>query len=376
MAGEVNVTFLRFEALGNQVAKAQTYGVSGQTSLLPMLDGEGAVYQHGAAALTVPMQVISLTSVEPAHGEGAMIVPRQVAAGSGGGTTQLTVPMQVLGVTATFPIIGRAGLTVPLQVISGSGKVGAALDAGLTVPMQTLLAYGAGNVALAVPMQTLAGHGIGSVSATLAGHVPLQQGTGTISVFSYPGEGAVTVPLIVAGPYASAALGVPMQQLVGVFAIPAGFEAWVMNVRNGGVTRWTNFPFVQFARAGDSTYAVGGDGNLYLLGGDLDDDAPIQWSFETGLDDLGRPGQKHMPYLYMDGIIDGEIEIAVIDDHGRVFGYEYNTGQRGAVHLTHRRKLGNGIRTNNVAFRFSSTSGAYIELDWFAPEATVTQRNI
>lgn len=376
MAGEVSITFLPFEAIGNQSGKALTYGMSGQTMRLPALDGDAAVEKHGSAAMTVPMQTISLSSIEPLHATGAMIVPLQVAAGRGGATARLTVPMQALALTGTFPIIGRAGLAVPLQVVAGAGIAGAMARAGLTVPLQTLSARGAGTATLAVPIQALAGHGIGSVAATLAGRVPLQHATGTISVESYPGSGELVVPLIVAGPYATAALAVPMQQLAGAFALPAEFEAWVMNLRNKGVTRWTNFPFVQIARVGTSTYAVGNDGNLYLLGGDLDVTTPISWSFESGLDDLGAPGQKFLPYLYMDGIIDGEIEIVVIDDRNREYAYQYSTKQRGAVHLTHRRKLGNGIRTNNVAFRFSSTSGAYVEMDWFAPEATVTQRNI
>jgi hypothetical protein len=85
---------------------------------------------------------------------------------------------------------------------------------------------------------------------------------------------------------------------------------------------------------------------------------------------------KHIPYLYIDGIIDGEVQITLIDDRNREFMYEYDTQQRGAVHQPHRRKLGNGIRTRNVAFRLGSDSGAYAEIDSLEPEATVTQRSL
>lgn len=376
MAGEVDASLLPLEGLATQNGKALTYGQSGVSARLPVLTSSGGVFGHGTVAVTVPMQKIALHVIQPISGTVELTVPLQIARGYAGGQAALTVPMQVVAVAATVPIIGRAALTVPVQTVLGTGRTGSLAGAALRVPMQQLAAHGAGKSALAVPMQLLAAHGVVPISGTAALSVPIQQATGTISVTSYPGRGAVVVPMIVAGPYGRASLTVPMQHIAGTFVVPADFEAWVMNVRNGGVTRWTNFPFVQFARVDSNTFAVGNDGNLYLLGGDLDGTAPIAWEFETGLEDLGSPGIKHIPYLYMDGIIDGEIEITLIDDRNREFVYEYDTKDRGAVHQPHRRKLGNGIRTRNVAFRLRSTKGAYIELDSLEPEGTITQRSI
>jgi hypothetical protein len=204
-----------------------------------------------------------------------------------------------------------------------------------------------------------------------------------MSVFSYPGSGSIFLPMLVAGPYGSSRVSLPSLQAVGSqIILPAtgpdyadwGFEGWVVNTRNETITRFTNFPFTQFATVGNKTYAIGADG-LYLLGGETDNGAPIVWQFETGLSDLGRPGLKHIPYLYLDGIIDGSVEIVLLDDRNREFAYHY-TAQRGGVHLKHRRKLGNGIRTTNMAFRIKSDTGAYIELDALEPEITVTQRSI
>jgi hypothetical protein len=194
-------------------------------------------------------------------------------------------------------------------------------------------------------------------------------------------RGAIRLPALVAGPYGTARLVLPMlvvrggQSLGAVPELAGAFEGWLLNTRNGAITRITNFPFTQFASVGNKTYAVG-PGGLYLLGGEKDNGADINWKFETGLDDLGKPGTKHIPYLYLDGIIDGVIQITLIDDRGREFAYEYNTKTRGAVHLPHRRKLGNGIRTRSMAFRISSDMGAYIELDALEPQITVTQRSI
>lgn len=376
MAGEVDASFLPLEGLGNQAAKAKVYGVTGQSAVLPMLQGGGEVYDHFSAALGVPMQTLTFTQQVGLEFSGATSVPMQTLDGHFGMHSALGVPMQVATATGTVPVMLRAALTVPLQVVAGEFTAGIVASAGLSVPMQALAAYGGWRYGGRVPVQVVVGHVQVAESSRLAATVPLQLVTGTITVTSLPWSVGLTVPMIVAGPYGRAALAVPMARVAGTFAIPAEFEAWVMNTRNLASTRFTNYPFVQFTRVRNRTYAVGYDGNLYLLGGDTDNEDPISWTFETGLDDLGSPGVKHTPYLYIDGIIDGEIEIFLKDDRGREFAYEYDTGQRGAVHQKHKRKLGNGIRTTNVAFGMRSTRGAYIEIDGLEPEFTVTQRSV
>lgn len=290
----------------------------------------------------------------------------------------LTAPMQVLAGHVEVEGVARGAVTVPMQTLTGAGLAGVGFSASLGVPMQRLSTRVGWSAALRVPLVTGAGQGTTDERWTAALQVPLVQGTGTISVYGYGFRVAVEVPLIGPGPYARAGLTVPLQQLFSTFVLPETFEAWVLNTRldTGGITRWTNVPFIGFTRVGDSTFAVGNDGNLYLLGGDLDVAAPIEWEFETGLSDLGSPALKHIPYLYLDGIINGEIEIVLLDDRGREFAYEYDTKDRGNVHQPHRRKLGNGIRTRNVGFRLRSTSGAYIELDSLEVEATNTQRSM
>lgn len=375
MAGTADAALKALEGIGGN---RTNYGMSGTANHLSALTGVGASYRHSAGAMTTPMQSMTITMRVGDKFAGLMKTPMQVVQGRGGDTAEMTTPMQVLAMTGTSPIIARAALVTPLQIVLATGRTGSKAGAALYTPMQVLFTRTGESVRLATPMQVLAGHVTAMEYARARLTTPFQSVVGTISVYSYPWRAALRTPMIVPGQYGRAALVTPMQQVFGTFLIPAtagDFEAWVMNTRNGAVTRWTNFPFTQFARVGKSTYAVG-NGNLYLLGGDLDVTAPIAWSFETGIDNMDSPAIKHMPYLYIDGIIDGTIEIVLIDDRKREFGYEYGTKQRGAVHQQHRRKLGNGIRTVNVGFRFSSTTGAYIELDSFAPEVTNTQRNI
>jgi len=377
MAGEASGSFLPLEATGSGNGKALTFANSGETNVLAPLTATGAVYRHMTGAMTTPMSSLVFTMDRMgATFSAALSTPLAVVSAHGGMSAKLTTPMQVLAASGTVPIIARADLTTPMQVATGHVIVGSKWSVALQTPLPVVSMRIGSHAYLTTPMQRLAAHASVGAGWQAALVTPLAQATGTMSVFSYPWRVAVLTPMIVAGPYGIARLSTPMQRVSGTFVLPTTFEGWVLNVRNNGATRWTNFPFVQFARAGNDTYAVGNDGNLYLFGGDTDNLVPISWSFETGLSDLDSPGVKHIPYLYLDGIIDGEIQIVLLDDRGREFAYEYDTQARGAVHMTHRRKLGNGIRTRNVGFRILSTTGAYIELDSLEPEATVTQRSI
>jgi hypothetical protein len=372
MAGESDTTLPPLEGLGGNVFN----GRSGYTNKLGALAGTGAVYQHSTAGLTLPMLTMFVVVGKGLSANGALVLPQLVADGAGGSRAVLTLPALTVAATGDVPFVFSSDTTLPALTLAADGQTGTAFPFALRLPMLTVDMRTGSHAALALPQLVAAGSVTTAEAATYAGHLPLLRTTGTISVFSYPSSAVLTLPMIVPGPYGSAALGLPLVQTYGTFVLPAAFEAWVMNVRNGGVTRFTNFPFKQFTRVGSQTFAVGDDGAIYLLGGDLDNTAPIQWQFETGLEDLGSPGLKHVPYLYMDAIIDGVLQISLIDDRDRVFAYEYDSQGRPPVHQPHRRKLGNGIRTRSVAFRFESSTGAYIEVDSLEPEATVTQRNL
>jgi hypothetical protein len=382
MAAEGSGSFLPLEALGTANGKALTGANSGETNKLAAMTAAAMVYRHSTAVLTSPMQTMTFTMDRlGAKFSADLTAPMPVGSSRGGMTAQLTAPMQIIAATGTVQVYLRAAMTAPMQTIAASGKTGSRWTVALVAPMPVLAMTTGMKGAVVTPMQRITAHVVVAEFCRARLNPPLGVVSGTMSVYSYPMRAALTAPMPLAGPYGIARLIAPMAKIAATLALPLTFEGWVLNVRNNGATRWTNVPFVQFTNVGSDTYGVGSDGNLYLLGGDLDAIVaapltPVQWSFETGLDDLGSPGVKHIPYIYLDGIIDGEIQIVLLDDRGREFAYEYDTKARGAVHMTHKRKLGNGIRTRNVGFRLLSTTGAYIELDSLEPEATVTQRSV
>lgn len=368
-----DIQLLPLEGLASSGKK---YGASGVSSHLEPLTASGRSYYHSSGAMTIPMMTMAMSFMQGATFNAALTLPRMTMSAGGGASANLTLPM--LTMTASGTVVGwaYASIDLPMLTMDAHGITGAGWSARLTLPLLTASMRLGWRGRAVLPALTMAGSFSAMERFTGAMVLPLLAVTGNVVPYSYPWRAALTLPMLVAGPYGFAHLTLPRLTMEAVMSsVLVDFEGWVVNVRNRGITRFTNFPFTQFVTAHGKTYGVGA-GGLYELGGNTDAGEPIQWEFETGLSNLGRPGLKHIPYLYLDGIIDGEVEIALIDDRNRVFAYHYNTKQRGAVHLQHRRKLGNGIRTTNVAFRLRSTSGAYIELDAIEPEVTVTQRSI
>jgi hypothetical protein len=210
--------------------------------------------------------------------------------------------------------------------------------------------------------------------------LPLLAVSGTSVVESYPGSGALVLPALIGGPYITAYLSLPLLQVSGsgtgvVGALAATAEGWALNLRTGFVGRITNWPFKRIVKWGDKLLAVGVDG-LYLIGGTKDAGTVIPWEWRTGLSDLGQAGVKRIPVVYLDAIIDGEVFIVTKDDRGDVRKYRYEA-DRGRIHMPHRRNLGMGVRTRNIAIGAANgPAGAYMELDGLEPEATVTQRSV
>jgi len=372
-----NIILPALSALGSSGKK---YGASGNTKTplrLPYMRASGAAYYHANGALVIGSQVrIAGTMLLGELMGGNLTLEYLIVAGGSGAGGALTLEQVTATGTGTVTPWANGALVLKQVLIAGSGIAGVVATGKLTLPNATTDMRIGSHGELVLSPATTAGSVSTMEGTTGVLRLPFAVVTGNISIFSLPGGGNLVLLPVIAGPYGIGRLTLPYLIVSGGQALTTtDFEGWLMNVRNKGVTRFTAFPFTQFATVNNKTYAIG-SGGLYLLGGNTDNGNPIVWQFETGLSDFGRPGLKHLPYLYLDGIIDGEVEIVLIDDRRREFAYHYDTKQRGAVHLKHRRKLGNGIRTTNAAFRIKSDTGAYIELDALEPEVTITQRSI
>lgn len=347
---------------------------------------QGAAWQDrhnpGAAAvlpMLTQMFVVSLGGFGQSHTQ----LPRLSSDGWTGGQGETTLPALSGAGTGTVPGQALGEATLPALLGAGSGTGGVGVASAIFLPRLVGTGWFAGLAAATLPRLSATGAGTTAETGTGAAILPALRGSGTSAVASYPSYGHATLPALRAGPSGYGAVILPMLRGVGYDAgavagngVGVGqFEGWAMNVRTGFIGRIANWPFRQIVKWGDKLLGVGADG-LYLIGGTKDVGATMQWEWRTGLDDMNQSGIKRVPYVYLDAVIDGEIEITTVDDRGDVRAYHYEA-DRGRINLPHRRQLGMGVRTRNIAFGArNGTNGAYMELYGIEPEATITQRSI
>lgn len=229
-------------------------------------------------------------------------------------------------------------------------------------------------------LQALTTQGRITANETIRAALLLQPlgGSAALSLYGFPITGNLVLAPLYSSSGSRGVATLPGLLARGILLDPTSvFEGWATNLRTGGTTRLANLPFLQMLQVpGGPLLGIANDGNVYELTGDKDIDQPIAWEFETGLSDLGQSGMKRVPYVYVDGIVQGSIDIAVLtDDPAKTYVYEYVAVDR-AQHKPHKRKLGNAIRTRSVAFRLSSVTGTYVEIDSIEPEIDVTQRSV
>ena len=365
-------SFLPLQGLGGNA-----YGEgSGST---PALTGQGyQIVHHPGAALTLPMVEMTFSVAGGGSATAAVLLPALTGAAWVGAQSAILLPGLTVAGTGTVVPQAIGAMTLPMLTMDGTVKVGVVGSAYLTLPKLGVVGRGAGQGALALPSLLVVGNVSTAERSSAAVTLPLLQTSGNVSVFSYPAFGALVLPALIGGPYTNAFLTLPalrMSAQASVLVEAAAFEGWAINIRNNAVTRVTNWPFTRIVQWGDKLMGVAADG-LYLIGGVLDAGVPIAWEWRTGLGDLDQPGTKRIPMLYVDGVIDGEIFVVTKDDKGDVRKYRYEAN-RGRVHMPHRRELGKGVRTRNIALGMSNgPNGAYIEIDGMEPEATVTQRSV
>lgn len=376
MAGTGSGSLLPLDSLGVGASKT-FYGKSGRdTSYLEPLDGSGS-NKGFSAALTLPMLKATIAMSNGGFFRSAARLPSLQGTGYMGAHAAVTLPEMIISAHFTSPNTFRLAYTFPPIVVAGSFQSGCVFNAGLVLPALQGSGRGGFNGAGTLPSLAVAAQFSAMETFTAALTLPLLQSAGNVLLTSEVFRAALVLPALGPGSHFRFAGTLPRLAITayaGVAAVADETVGWMLNIRTGGVTKIMGWPFTQFARAAGTTYAVGPDG-LYAIGGDTFAGAPIAWVFETGISDMGSPGVKHFPYLYLDGIIEGEIEITIIDDRLREFMYRY-VANLGALHIPHRRKLGNGIRGRNFAIRAASPKGAYIELDSLEPEVNVTQRSI
>jgi hypothetical protein len=284
-----------------------------------------------SADMTVPMMAMQMAGPNSIE----MAVPMMAMAGSilTGNMLRMapTVPMMTMVGTITSQNLLSAAWTIPMPTMSASILSGAVARADLTMPMMTMSAdvYTGtlSTVALVVPMMTMAGNIIQDNTLTIALVVPMM----TMAVIGHTARGASD-------------------------------GAYAMQMRNSGLTHFSNFAFNSMAKI-NGAYVLANSSGLYVLGGDLDDTALIAASVRMGLTDMGAEELKRAVAAYVAYQTDGDLTLTVTTDDGET--YEYDLEQRPNRDAPHnnRVKLGRGLKGRYWQTGFSNQAGCDFEFD-------------
>lgn len=127
----------------------------------------------------------------------------------------------------------------------------------------------------------------------------------------------------------------------------------VMNTLTGAVSEYSNFDFQSI------TPTHGGSATgLFLLGGELDIDAPVMARIQTGKVQWGSSLKKFIKKMFF-GLKGEGTFTAHVSGENDDYEYEFPAIQTGES----RAQPGRGIRETYLSFGFSNTDGQEFQLD-------------
>src|SRR5580765_5673827 len=285
----------------------------------------------------------------------------------------ITLPtMQAFGTGTVGTIFGTpddSPLLLPLLGVQG--KVSGENDSQITLPVLQVDGRITTDISLAVQIQLPRLGVAGSIFSidpqnplgrTLQGHVVLP----ALRMDSNALEGDLQLPALWASGYVPTLGGAAVETRIG----------YAMNLKTGAVTEFSNFPFRAMGRAYNMYWGVGLDGNLYQMGGDKDDTAPIDWEWQSGHADFGLPGLKGVLAVYIRAVFENGATLMFHTDDDATREYDHVAAGDYRNHKVHRIPLGRGVRTDNMAFGMANPQGGYLELDKVTPEYVIIPRNL
>lgn len=302
-------------------------------------------------------------------------LPDLVMNGVGAAVGRAAFPPITIDASATVGVVGRmdGGRLPPVQINASAlvGAVGRADGVALPSLMGGAMLAGGGTLS-ALEFPTFAGGGTGAMGAVgrmVGGVLPVIVGYGTarhenvgrmvggrLPTLIMPKQniGRATLPSLTVRATASAGTGHAWTLEWALLAI----EAYVMGVDATGeatahpVTRYTNYPFVQIIRLGDSYYGVAPDG-LHRIGGAQDNGTPIPWAMQTHVTDFGSQFHKTVASAYLGGTIGPSVAFSVLTgEHPEQMHTHTNTFTTQLKN--HREKFGKGRKARYWAFGLSS----------------------
>jgi hypothetical protein len=140
-------------------------------------------------------------------------------------------------------------------------------------------------------------------------------------------------------------------------------EAWIVNLKTNGISRYIWPEFNSFAFVNGKYYGALEDG-IYEIGGDTDAGADIDMFATDGKRQLGSIQKKRVFAVYLDAETDGQVKLQVYAD-GQVYTYDFEVPPRnisGGQHETLRASPGRGLRARNWIFEIQNVDGSDLDM--------------
>lgn len=279
----------------------------------------------------------------------------------GGGLARMAIDAFTLEATGTVTNIGHGALALDDFTLEASGTV-TFMGIGLAVKLApfTFLGYGGGAADLVLDAFTLDSAG---TSGTV-GNADLHLGAFTLEATGFQvnyGGLDVTIGDFISGPYGHGSMELDAFTLVatGYAQVTVTYEAYAVNLKPAEnmphqVTTYTNYPFNQFIRHGNTWYGVADDG-LYPIGGTTDyaaTPAKIAWQWHTASTDFGSRQKKQVRETFLHGRLSDTVNARVSVGEGAQQTYAALI-VRGAGGQAHRIKYGKGLKGEYWSFGMS-----------------------
>ena len=310
----------------------------------------------------------------------AYTLPMPMLAMRSGGAALLTSPAAVLSLSATLQGWGSGFLEAPAAVIVASASINHLARANITPDLEFVLAgYGGAVCAISTGGATIQASSSWRQLSNATLTLPLFELDAFASLY-VPNTAALEMPMPYLVKRSLAWLVAPPATLtaIGSAVVAVSYEAYSVNLShrnqdaNDEVTRYTNFPFERIVRFQGSYFGMAADG-LYLLEGTTDDGAVIPYSVKTCVDDLKVAEKKNAASVYLAGRIGPALTVTLHAGETGQESYAYST-LRGQGARNHREKFARGVKNRYFALGLAGEDA--LELDSIELEVNKTKRKI
>lgn len=305
----------------------------------------------------------------PPTGVSNGVLPKLTGQVYGGATIAGTLPRLTGTVAITAQTLLRVSGKLPKLTGEILFKVQHTLAVNGTLPALTGEVFGGAILSGSLPRLTGQVSISAETSLKVTGMLPGLRGS--IS-FGVPTTLRVTGTLPVIRPHYGIVTGT-LPRLTGTITLTAEqvreLVAYAMNIANGAMTRYTNFPFQHIVRFKGHSYGFDATGG-YLLEGDTDDGDAIEAYIHLPDFDFGVTNLKSVPYVYIGSRSEQLIVSATVDEQKTVSAATSMAGRN------KRAKFPRGVEGVYWGHKVANVNGGALDIDGIEILPEVKRRKV